>query len=325
MSHPQLSPADPQDEGNLRRMLPAWMTSMVFHCLLIVILFLCIRSIPQGAVETPERTTGIVLKRVTPTGEYYEGEDLEREVAADSATTAASAAIAEPLPGEKESPFAASAFLPDPSAGAGPSAAAKPGGGRLSFDGVGDGEKNLDGGKVRTGVFGLTGEGYKFVYVFDKSDSMNGSDGNGRPLKAAKRELLKSLESLGKIHQFEIVFYNDRVQPFDPTGTGRLFFADEQNKRSAEKFIRGVEAINGTKHYPALKKAIDLKADNIFFLTDGTADGLSNEDLLKIRRRNGGRAAIHVIQFGNARTREGDWLKKLAQQNGGEYKFFEVD
>ena len=43
-----------------------------------------------------------------------------------------------------------------------------------------------------TSVFGSRGIGTKFVYVFDRSNSMN--DFEGRPLAGAKRELLASLE-----------------------------------------------------------------------------------------------------------------------------------
>ena len=64
------------DQQALRRMLPAWLTSMVFHGVLLILLVIGIRAIPRGVVSEPDRTTGIVLKRVTAQGEYYEGEDV---------------------------------------------------------------------------------------------------------------------------------------------------------------------------------------------------------------------------------------------------------
>ena len=64
------------------------------------------------------------------------------------------------------------------------------------------------GGTTSTGVFGVEGEGSKFVYVFDRSGSMQGFQ--GRPLAAAKRELITSLESLESVHQFQVIFYNER-------------------------------------------------------------------------------------------------------------------
>ena len=75
---------------------------MLLHCLLVIALILGIRSVPRGAVEEPDRTTGIVLKRVTQTGEYFEGENLEREFARDTASAEQSSSLAPTLPGEQE-------------------------------------------------------------------------------------------------------------------------------------------------------------------------------------------------------------------------------
>ena len=202
----------PVDWQAVRRTLPAWLTSMIFHGLLLIVLVVGIRSIPRGVVTEPDRTTGIVLKRVTPQGEYYEGEDQERSVATDAASATESGNSFQALPGEGESPLEAHAFLPDPASGFGPAANANEGGGRLGMKGRGDGIKNIDGGKVRTGVFGVTGIGNKFVYLFDRSGSME-----GRPLEAAKREITNSLQDLGKLNQFEIIFYNEFLDIFHPS------------------------------------------------------------------------------------------------------------
>src|SRR5262245_17102357 len=56
-----------------------------------------------------------------------------------------------------------------------------------------------------TQVFGVTGRGRKFVYVFDRSLSMQGA-----PLAAAKRELIASLGRLEDGQQFQIIFYNEK-------------------------------------------------------------------------------------------------------------------
>ena len=324
MFDPQTDPVDWQANNSIRRALPAWLTSMVFHGLLLVILIISIRSIPRGVVAEPERTTGIVLKRVTQNGEYYEGEDLERDVATDSASATESANSLNVLPGEGESPLEASAFLPDPSTGVGPAASVSDGGGRLSLKGSGQGAKNVDGGKIRTGVFGVTGIGNKFIYVFDRSGSMEGA-----PLAAAKQEITKSLEDLGKINQFEIIFYNEFLDIFHPAQNkdfaGKLFFATEENKSAAEKYMQKINASGATRHLDPLIKAISLKGDCIFFLTDGTEPRIDDNELFRIRRRNKGRATINVIQFGSEVNVGDNWLKKLARENGGAYLFFNTN
>ena len=147
----------------------------------------------------------------------------------------------------------------------------------------------------------------------------------GRPLAAAKRELIQSISSLTKLIQFQIIFYNEFSDVFDPTGSGRLFFASEANKEAASKFIARVEASGNTGHFQPLLKAVGLGGDNIFFLTDGTEPSLTGSELNRIRRRNGGRAAIHVIQFGSEPQIGDNWLKKLARENGGEDRFYRID
>src|SRR4029079_2985746 len=101
------------------------------------------------------------------------------------------------------------------------------------------GTNRVRGGTARAGVFGATGEGHKFVYVFDRSGSMDGH--GGAPLAAAKSQLLSSLGDLGQKHQFQIIFYNEQPRIFNLTGTpGRLVFAGDQNKNLAKKFVQGI-------------------------------------------------------------------------------------
>ena len=325
--------SDPMSDSNIRsnerpttlrfrQVLPAWLSSMVLHAILLVVLVVIVRSVPQGLVEEPARTTGIVLKHTSNAGEYYEGENSNLEVASDSARPADASTLTAALPGENDSPLDASTVLPDARVGAGPPSGAISGGGNVRLDGAGVGERNIEGGKARTGIFGITGEGYKFVYVFDQSDSMAAYQ--GRPLAAAKRELIGSLQSLGKTNQFQIIFYNEFEKIFNPTMPGRLFFATEENKRAADKFISRVKASGATRHLEPLLTAVEMGPDVIFFLTDGTFPKLSSQDLRQIERRNEGRAAINVIQFGTTQSGSDNWLKRLARKNRGEYVFFNL-
>ncbi len=318
MSNSTLYQQEHLTDSRYRRVLPAWLSSMILHAILLVLLVFLVQSVPQGIVEEPDRTTGIVLKHTTNTGEYYEGENVDIDVASDSASSSGPADLVTALPSENDSPLDANSFLPDTRTGGGPAGGAVTGGG-LNLNGTGIGTNNLDGGKVQTGVFGITGEGYKFVYVFDKSDSMNGYE--GRPLAAAKGELLESLKSLGKLQQFQIIFYNEYENIFNPTLPGRLFFATEKNKQLAREFVRQITAEGTTRHLEPLLTAVDMAPDIIFFLTDGTNPKLHAEDLRRIERRNAGRAAINVIQFGTEQDGGGSWLKRLARENRGEYVF----
>lgn len=179
------------------------------------------------------------------------------------------------------------------------------------------------GGKARTSLFGVVGEGYKFVYVFDRSGSMGGSGQNS--LRRVKAELVRSLENLDTVHQFQIIFYNERPVVFNPTGTpNRLAFATEQNKQRAIRFIDSIKAEGGTAHDDALRLAIRLRPDVIFFLTDADDPKLTAAELAKIRRLAAG-VIINAIEFGPGPKPEGDsFLAELARQNGGGYAYVEV-
>jgi len=316
-------PIHPHDVPALetRRDVPAWITSLLLHATLVLILAVSIKSVPRGVAEEVVRTTGIVLKHVTDTAEYYEGEQQQIEAASEStAAPSTHAALLAALPTVADAPLDVGELLPSLDPGTGPPAGTL-GGGSPDLGGSAPGTRNIRGGQARTSVFGLEGEGYKFVYVFDASASMASDAG---PMAAAKRELIGSLQSLGKTHQFQIIFYNETQTIFNPTGmTGRLFFATNPNKQAAEKFVAAVGAALSTDHYPALLAAIAMSPDVIFFLTDGEDPALTGNEMHRIARRNRG-TAIHVIQFGTSPPGRDNWLQKLARQNAGQYQFFNV-
>jgi len=178
-------------------------------------------------------------------------------------------------------------------------------------------------GKARTSLFGIVGEGYKFVYVFDRSGSMGGSGRNA--LRAVKAELLASLESLDTVHQFQIVFYNERPVIFNPSGIpGKLAFANEQNKERAQRFIQSIVADGGTEHEEALRLAVRMHPDVIFFLTDADEPKLTRSQLDTIQRLAAG-IIIHAIEFGPGPKPDGkSFLAVLAGENGGQYTYVDI-
>lgn len=165
----------------------------------------------------------------------------------------------------------------------------------------------------RTQVFGVVGRGNRFIYVFDRSLSMNGA-----PLAAAKRELLTSLKQLERTHQFQIIFYNEKPRIMQ---SPQLLFADENGLAQAESFVNSVTAAGGTDHLLALQLALRLQPDVIFLLTDADEPPLTPKQLDDIRRNNAA-ASINVIEFktGPDPGRRG-FLRQLAEQNRGEYKY----
>jgi len=266
--------------------------------------------------------------------EYFSEDKLDNAPAPSAAQPAAAAAPAAAgprgldaaLPSVAESPLDPSSMLPSTDALQGLDvgtdvAAALPHAADLTAGVKAD--RKL-GKATQTYVFGAKGEGSVFVYVFDRSDSMN--DYRGRPLAASKVELIKSLQSLRPIHQFQIIFYNEQATVFNPNPSQppQLLFATESNKELAADFIRQVPAFDGTRHLNALRLALRLAPDVIFFLTDAGEPQLSSADLEDLRELNAG-TVINAIEFGTGPDPGGDnFLVRLARQNDGQHAYVDV-
>ncbi|MGA2034805.1 MAG: VWA domain-containing protein [Thermoguttaceae bacterium] len=179
------------------------------------------------------------------------------------------------------------------------------------------------GEKARVTFFGIQADGGKFVYVLDRSGSM-GIEG-GKPLAAAKAELIASLGGLSTVQQFQIIFYNEAPRIFNPTGqAGRLAFGSEVNKAQGRSFIESINADGATDHEAALMTAIRLRPDVIFFLTDGDDPQLSAQQLDRLDRRGAG-ITIHTIQFGTGPQRKADnFMVRLARQSGGQHIYVDT-
>ena len=305
-----------------RRVLPAWLLSAVVHCGLLIILgFVFGPSIrtPGGDIDRP---VGVSVVH-THQGErqYFTDREGDTDAANASAKTGASHAISTALPDVRELDIDLSGILPSDAGSAGEILGDNidPG----DIRGAATRDTSDIGGSVKTKVFGITGEGTRFLYVFDRSGSMAGF--GGRPLRAAKRELIASLDDLGSTHQFQIIFYNERPRVFNPDGgTPQLVWGDEAGKQLARQFVAGITSDGGTRHIEALTMALRMTPDVIFFLTDADEPSIRPAELARIRRLNK-RAAIHAIEFGYGKQSDANnFLVQLAEQNGGQHAYVNV-
>ena len=188
------------------------------------------------------------------------------------------------------------------------------GGGTGGGYGPGDGQASVR-------VFGVEGKGSRFVYVFDRSSSMEGA-----PLANAKQQLIESLGSLSSVHQFHIIFFNQQIRNFDLSGGGkRVAFATDRNKKFAERFVGGITADGGTDRLPALRAAVQMQPDVIFFLTDADDPMPASElqEIADLNRRVG--VAISTIEFGRGPAKQAkNFLTELARITGGQYGYVDV-
>jgi hypothetical protein len=176
--------------------------------------------------------------------------------------------------------------------------------------------------KATVTVFGAVGEGSRFVYLFDHSTSMSGA-----PLAAAKQQLIDSLDALSSVHQFQVIFFNDRMQAWDLTGgQNRVPFASDANKQLAAQFVRGVIATGGTDRLTPLRRSLAMNVDVVFFLTDAD-DAMPSYDVAEvIERAQSTGTAIACIEFGEGPRRRGsqNFLTRLAAATGGDYVYVDV-
>ncbi|MEM8946209.1 MAG: VWA domain-containing protein [Planctomycetota bacterium] len=304
---------------------PAWCTSLFVHLAVLGATIYWLRPpTVTGAADRPTREAGIVLRKLTNDGpmfvdeEQFEDERIE-STAASAAATNADMQMLQALPAPTEFSVAQDALpnLSSPIAGKheqrqrgqaeNMTAGAAP---ARSFD-----------SKATVSVFGISGTGTRFVYVFDRSISMAGA-----PLRAAKQQLIASLDSLESIHQFQVIFFNHEPQAWDLTGgQNRIAFASDANKQLAEKFVSSVSATGGTFRRTALQLALRLRPDVIFFLTD-TDDPMSKADLDEsIRRAQRDTIAVNTIEYGiGAHPRTDNFLTQLASKTGGRYVYVDT-
>ena len=307
--------------------LRAWLSSCIFHTILLVVFALLGWSGTYDSSGEKDRPVGIAFAQDTSEGGQFAMDGGSS--GADSLIAAASQPISLNLDNVSGPPISidsiVSSLVGDSIGGSGGATGQNEGSGSglTGSSGAGAGAAGRGqgrGSKSKASFFGMEGSGSSFAYVVDRSDSMNAYD--GAPLRFAKRELIKSLGSLNEYNQFQIVFYNDSLSPM----SGGMLFATDQGKSRAINFIRNMPGDGGTSHFPALKQALSLAPEVLFFLTDADDPSLSMPQLMDIQRRTEiSRTTINTIQFNSGpAANDGSWIRKMAEMNRGSYKYIDV-
>jgi hypothetical protein len=180
------------------------------------------------------------------------------------------------------------------------------------------GSANARGGSTATTFFDVPAKGQKIVYLIDHSASM----GPSGALDVAGQELLASLDRLPLGTCFQIIVYNRSANLLMPRYPDWIPVQADVIRQVAAAW-NSLPAEGGTDHIRALKLALTLRADVIFFLTDAV-DVRANE-LRDISRLNQGRCAIHTIQLhSNQQNCDDGPLKLLARENRGTFQSVRV-
>jgi hypothetical protein len=191
--------------------------------------------------------------------------------------------------------------------------------------GRGDGSRGAGGdGQGGTSLFGIWDSGERIVYVIDRSSSMQ----HYEKMVSARRELEASLARLDESFEFQVVYYNQHVQPLSLRGSPGLIRATAVNKNRVRGQIRLIAAEGGTRHRAALDTALGYRPTVVYLLTDAESDGLTPAEIANLARRLNGATRIHCIQFGDMPGQNptaDNWLEQLAAATGGEYLHFRTE
>lgn len=181
--------------------------------------------------------------------------------------------------------------------------------------GNGSGDGSGAGGQSSLGFFGAAEPGKSYAFVLDGSRSMNyPHDGEWKSrMKLLKAELVRSIGKLGPDNRFFIIFFNSEPRPMP---SRRLEPAIPQSQKRFLQWAIEQKADGETKPASALRLALKLKPDVIYFLTDGQFEPKFRRILMKIRQD---RTVIHTYAMGNDDSEK--VLRELAAANGGKYHY----
>lgn len=154
----------------------------------------------------------------------------------------------------------------------------------------------------------------RVVYVLDRSVSM----GPSGALDRARRELTEALRALPPQTHFQVLVYNRVLQPLVPSLTG-MVPATPAHVALAIGSLEDLSAAGATDHPAALRRALALRPDVLFWMTD--ADDLRESDLPVLRRANQSGAILHVVELTRQTDdRSASTLTHLAQDHGGTHR-----
>ena len=155
--------------------------------------------------------------------------------------------------------------------------------------------------------FGIKAEGKVFIFVVDRSGSME----DGDRLDRAKRELIRTVGAMQPPQRFQVIFYNDQATPM-PGDLPKP--ADYPSRDRLARWLNRIDAEGGTDPRSAMALALGQKPDAVFLLSDGAFPDGTAPAIATLNRH---KIPIHCVDLAGGAG--GDDLKVIARESGGQY------
>ncbi len=162
------------------------------------------------------------------------------------------------------------------------------------------------------GFFGTHTRADSVIFVVDMSGSMQ-----GRRFNRAVEELIRSLSKMQPPQKFSIFFYNNVTHPLFEERQTRMVTATPGMRAKAIKWIKSLDPIGDTAPEEAIERALKMKPQVIYFLTDGEIPETTRDTAKRYNADK--KTVIHTIAFefeGGA-----EMLRGIAIDNRGKYRF----
>jgi hypothetical protein len=172
-------------------------------------------------------------------------------------------------------------------------------------NGTGDGDDD--------GFFGKPGSASSYVFVLDRSRSMNTRhlySGNITRFQRLKLELTGFIERLKPHQKFYVIFFDEQPHPMPANG---LVEATEENKKDFLKWLSHVTADGRTDPRAAVRMATLLRPDQIYFLSDGEIEETFRYQLIQLPV---GEWKLNTYAFGEGSER---FMRVFAEKHRGKY------
>lgn len=159
-----------------------------------------------------------------------------------------------------------------------------------------------------TSFFDVRSKGTFFIFVIDSSGSM----ADDFRLFRAKQELRRCINKMRSPQRYLVIFYNDQIRM---TNGGIPSSSETLEKRRTSAWLNSINAIGGTDPRGAMSRAIGLKPDAVFLLSDGEfPEGTASQ--IGVQNLNT-HVPIHCIDLAGGLGAV--QLKAIAEESGGRY------